>query len=50
MEYQKLINLIHDTTNQPSKFRARHWVEINYESKGKYDNKVLNIHDKVKFM
>ena len=49
MEYQKLINLIHDTTNQQSKFRARHQVEINYESKGKYD-KVSKIHDKVKFM
>ena len=28
MEYQKIINLSDDTTNQPSKFR-RNWVEIN---------------------
>ena len=38
MEYQKTINLLNDTTNQPSKFRARNWVEINDESKGRYDN------------
>ena len=38
MEYQKIINLQDDTTNQPSKFRTRNWVEINNESKGKYDN------------
>ena len=24
MKYKKTINLIHDTTNQPSKFRTRH--------------------------
>ena len=38
MEYQKIINLLDDTTNQPSKFRTRNSVEINYESKGRYDN------------
>ena len=38
MEYQKIINLLDDTTNQPSKFRTRNWVEINDESKGRYDN------------
>ena len=38
MEYQKIINLLDDTTNQPSKFRTRDWVEINDESKGGYDN------------
>ena len=37
MEYQKIINLLDDTTNQPSKFRTRNWVKINYESKGRYD-------------
>ena len=35
MEYQKIRNLLDDTTNQPSKFRTRNWVEINDESKGK---------------
>ena len=29
MEYQKIANLIDDTSNQPSKFRTRNWVEIN---------------------
>ena len=38
MEYQKIINLLDDTTNQPSKFRTINWVEINDESRGKYDN------------
>ena len=38
MEYQKIINLLDDTTNQPSKFKARTWVGINDESKGKYYN------------
>ena len=31
MKYQKIINLFDDTTNQPSKFRTRNWVEINDE-------------------
>ena len=38
MEYQKIINLVDDTASQPSKFRTKIWVEINHESKGKYDN------------
>ena len=38
MEYQKITNLLDGTTNQPSKFRTRNWVEINDESKGRYDN------------
>ena len=31
MKYQNIINLFDDTTNQPSKFRTRNWVEINDE-------------------
>ena len=38
MEYQKIINLLDDTTNPPSKFRTRNWVETNDEWKGIYDN------------
>ena len=38
MEYQKKINLLDDTTNQPSKFRTRNWVEKNDQSKGRHDN------------
>ena len=37
MEYQKIINLLNGTTNQPSKFRTRNCVEINDESKGRCD-------------
>ena len=37
MEYQKIVNLIDDTSNQPSKFRTKNWVEINDESRGIYN-------------
>ena len=37
MEYQKIINLLDDATNQPSKFRTRNWVEINDESRVTYN-------------
>ena len=36
MEYQKIINLLENASNQPSKFRTKHWVEINNESRGAY--------------
>ena len=36
MEYQKIINLLDNTSNQPSKFRTKNWVEINDESRGTY--------------
>ena len=36
MEYQKIVNLLNDASNQPSKFRTRNWVEINDESTGTY--------------
>ena len=38
MKYQKIINLLDDITNQPSKFRTRNWVELNYESRGTYNS------------
>ena len=38
MEFQKIINRLDDTTNQPFEFITRNWVEINDESKGRYDN------------
>ena len=34
MEYQKIAYLIDNTSNQPSKFRTKNWVEINDESRG----------------
>ena len=36
MEYQKITNLLDSTSNQPSKFRTKNWVEINDESKESY--------------
>ena len=36
MEYQKMANLLDNTSNQPSKFRTQNWVEINDESRGTY--------------
>ena len=44
MEYQKIENLIDDTSNQPYKFRTRNWVEINDESRGAY-----NVNSQIKF-
>ena len=45
MEYQKIANLIDDyASNQPPKFRARNWVEINDESRGAY-----NVNSQIKF-
>ena len=41
MEYQKIMHVLDNTTNQPSKFRTRRWVEINDESRGKYDNMII---------
>ena len=38
VEYQIIINLLDNTTNQPSKFKTRKWVEINDETRGKYKN------------
>ena len=29
MEYRKIINLLGETTKQPSKLRTRNWTEIN---------------------
>ena len=34
MEYQKIVNLLDNASDQPSKFRTKSWVEINNESRG----------------
>ena len=33
MEYQKTINLLDNTSNQPTKFRTEKWVEINDDAR-----------------
>ena len=37
MEYQKIMNLLDNTPNQPSEFKTKHLVEINDESRGTYN-------------
>ena len=44
MEYQKIINFLDNTPNQPTKFRTENWVKINDDACGTY-----NINCKVKF-
>ena len=44
MEYQKIINLLENRPNQPSKFRTKSWVEVNDESHVTY-----NVNSQVKF-
>ena len=44
MEYQKIANLIDDTSNQSSKFRTKNWVEINDELRGTY-----SVNSQIKF-
>ena len=38
MEYQKIANLLESTSDNPSKFITRNWVEMNDESRGNYAN------------
>ena len=44
MEYRKMINLLDNTSNQPSKFRTKNWVEINNEPRGTY-----NVNSEIRF-
>ena len=37
MEYQKIINLLDNKPNQPSKYRTKNWVEINDVARGTYN-------------
>ena len=37
MEYQKIINLLENAPNQPSKFRTKNWVEVKDESRRTYN-------------
>ena len=39
MEYQKIANFLDDASNQPSKFKAKNWVEINDETRRTYNVK-----------
>ena len=37
MQYQKTFNMLDNTSNQPTKFRTKNWVEINDEERGTYN-------------
>ena len=37
MEYQKVINLLGNAQNEPPKFRARNWIEINHKWQGTHN-------------
>ena len=36
-EYQKIINLLNNEPNQPTKFRTKNWIEINDGAHGTYN-------------
>ena len=42
MEYQKIMHLLDNTPNQPCRFKAKNWVEVNNESRVMYkkDNQI----------
>ena len=44
MEYQKIINLLDNTSYERTKFRTKNWVEINDKSRGIY-----NVNSQIKF-
>ena len=45
MEYPKIANLLNDaSSNQPSKFKTKNWVEVNDESRGTH-----NFNSQIKF-
>ena len=40
MEYQKVIILLDNTPNQPSRFRTKRWFKINDDSRGTYNSQI----------
>ena len=44
MEYQKIINLLDNASNQPSKFRTKNWIKTNDQSR-----EVHNISSDIRF-
>ena len=45
MEYQKMINLLDNTPNRPTKLRTKNWIEINDDARRTY---VINVQIKFK--
>ena len=44
MEYQKIMNFLDNTPNQPTKFKSKNWVQITINSRGRY-----NTNSRIKF-
>ena len=44
MEYQKIMNFLDNTPNQPTKFKSKNWVQITNNSRGRY-----NTNSRIKF-
>ena len=44
MKYQKIINLLDNTPDEPSNFKTKYWVEINDDAQGTY-----NTNNQIKF-
>ena len=44
MKYQKIMNLLGNTPNQPTKFRTKNWVEINDDG-----HRTYNANSQIKF-
>ena len=44
MEYQKIVNLLDNASNQPSKYRTKNWIEINDDARRMY-----NTNSQIKF-
>ena len=44
MEYQKIMNFLDNTPNQPTKFKSKNWAEITNNSRGRY-----NTNSRIKF-
>ena len=44
MEYEKILNLLDNTPNQPTKFKAKNWIEINNYVRG-----TCNTNSQIKF-
>ena len=40
MKYQKMINFLDNRPNQPTKFRTKSYVQINDNSRGKYNSNI----------
>ena len=40
MEYQKTINFLDNTPNQPTKFRTKNCFEINDDARGTYNTNI----------